>query len=667
MWHTLKRLALGLVLIVAASALLLVSDLDHRTAGRKRLPRVALFQMTSRPLLDTTILGIRQGLAGRGFEDGRTAEFRTYNANGDLPTANCIAKAIVDEAVDLVATASTPALQVMAAANREGTVRHVFAAVTDPFESGVGLSRINPLAHPRHLVGIGTFQPVEEVFRIAKRLCPDLKTVGEVWCQGETCSRACTVLARKVAADLGIRLIEANVDDSASVLEAARSLVARNVQALWVGGDNVVEMSVSSMVKAAREGHIPVFTNEPFHAQEGALLSLGGDYHEIGRLAGDLAGQLLNGLDPMTVRIENKVPPRLAFNLAALVGLRDRWQIPPDLLARSEIVADGAKKGPSGPGPASSPSPRGSKAAVRLLKKPRMVFFNFVDSGFTTETNTGFVEELSAHGLVGGRDYELKFVSAQGEMGMLQSMIDSVRSDPPDLLLLTSTPTLQAVARRITTLPVVFGAVANPVTAGAGKSNTDHMPNISGIATFADLPAMLPVLKECLPRVRRVGTLFVPSEINSVTYKRDFDRFAAEQGIELKAVPVSTSSEVADAALQLAGSDIDAICQILDNLTDNAFPAIVQAARKQRKPLFCFVSTQVKTGGAAVAVARDFEQTGRDMAEVAIRVLQGESPAGIPFRPVSKTRIVVSPKNASLCGLTIPRSLLERADEVVGQ
>ena len=110
---------------------------------------------------------------------------------------------------------------------------------------------------------------------------------------------------------------------------------------------------------------------------------------------------------------------------------------------------------------------------------------------------------------------------------------------------------------------------------------------------------------------------------------------------------------------------MDAICQITDNLNDASFPGIVQAARRCQKPLMAFVSGQAINGGAAVAVARDYEQVGRDMADLALRILHGESPATIPFRPVSRTRLVVNPENAARCGLTLPPALLKRADQVV--
>ena len=132
-----------------------------------------------------------------------------------------MAKAITGGNFDLVVTLSTPCLQVMAGANRQGRLRQVFGIVTDPFVAGVGLARgQTPEARPTGLCGAGTFQPVRELFRLVHQLRPDLKTVGVVWCPGETCSRACLDLARDECAQLGITLEEATVDNSNGVYEA---------------------------------------------------------------------------------------------------------------------------------------------------------------------------------------------------------------------------------------------------------------------------------------------------------------------------------------------------------------------------------------------------------------------------------------------------------------
>ena len=290
----------------------------------ERVRRLAIFQLASNSILDENVAGMIDALAKNGFVDGRSVSIQRFNAEGDFVTANAIAKSLVSGHFDLILTFSTPALQTMASANNDGTVIHVFAAVTDPFGAGVGISGVNTLDHPRHLIGIGTFQPVEHTFEIAKEIYPKLTRVGVVWNASEACSEACVLKARKKCKELGIELLEANVENSAGVLEAAKSLVGRGAQTLWIGGDNTVETATDSVV-TAREGRIPVFSNTPASVKRGELFALGADYFEIGTLAEELASQILKGRDPTTVRIENIVPERLVVDTSALQGLKVEW------------------------------------------------------------------------------------------------------------------------------------------------------------------------------------------------------------------------------------------------------------------------------------------------------------------------------------------------------
>ncbi|MEW6368676.1 MAG: ABC transporter substrate-binding protein [Acidobacteriota bacterium] len=680
MRYALKRLLLGFVLIAGGSAVLLVSDLQHRKRPR-RVPRIATFQYSTRPIMDSVVRGVLDALSDAGFVDGKTINIQKFNAENDLPTANSVARAIVDARFDMVVTASTPCLQTMASVNRSGQLLHVFCAVTDPFAAGVGVERDDPLDHPRHLVGVGTFQPVKEVFRLVKRCNPELSVVGVVWNPAEACSEACTVLAREVCGELGITLVEANVDSSSQVGEAAHSLVSRDAQALWLGGDNTVEVAIGQLVETARSAGIPLLTNAPANAEAGASLSLGADYYQVGRAAGDLAARLLNGLDPATVRIENMVPQQLGLNLLALRNLRGPWRTPPELVDAAALVIDesGARRENTDPSlpqrllaltlPAASELPLAARGSSGPSpgRAWRLRFVNFVESPFVEDVHRGFFDELKKMGRIQGRDFEIEVACAQGDMASLPALLTDAKDAEPDVILTTSTPTLQAAIRTVDSTPVLFAAVADAVLAGAGKTRIDHKPNVTGIETAADFPLMMKVIKQCIPHARRIGTLFAPAEINSAIYKDILAEASLSAGMELVALPTATSTDVPDTALSLASKDIDAICQILDNLHDMSFAAIARAAEKTKKPLFAFLSQQVVSGGAAVAVSADFEQAGRDLAHLLDRVMHGDSPSGIPFQRVSRTLLVANPKNAAQCGLTIPPAVMKSADVVVGR
>lgn len=338
LWFALKRLSLGIFLIILLSGILLVSDWNQRKPSAGHILSVAILQHASQAIMDEGVQGMLDGLAESGFVEGKSILYKRYNAEGDMATANTIAKEITGGQFDLILTASTLSLQTVANANKDSKTLHTFALVSDPFGAGVGINRNDPLNHPRHLVGIGTMQPVAEAFRLARTLFPDLKTVGVVWNPTEANSEANTRIARNICLELDVKLIETYVDKSSDVFEAANSLVARGAQALWVGGDVTVLVAIDSVLSAAKNGRIPVFTNIPSNAQRGALFDLGANYHEVGRLAGVLAGNILHGTDPATIPIKNVVPEKLVVNKQTLRGLKDSWQLPEDVLHRADEV-----------------------------------------------------------------------------------------------------------------------------------------------------------------------------------------------------------------------------------------------------------------------------------------------------------------------------------------
>lgn len=322
------KLVRPIIAILLTASVLLLLDLDNRTNNsEEELPSVAIFKMASRLVLDQTEQGIIDALRDSGFIDGKTCTIQRYSAEGDMGTANTIAQNIVSSKFDMVITASTPALQVMANANREGTITHVFAAVTDPYTAGVGISGPEPNQHPPHLVGIGTFQPVKEAIELAKKMNPDLKKLGTVWCTSEVCSEACVKLARTKCNELNIELVEMSVESTTQIFEAATSLTSRRIDALWLGGDNVVESGIDQLISAANRAQIPLFTNNPYNIRGNVLFGLGANYYDVGKTAGKLAADILNGKPTTDIGVKNIVPNHLEINKEATENIKDYWNI----------------------------------------------------------------------------------------------------------------------------------------------------------------------------------------------------------------------------------------------------------------------------------------------------------------------------------------------------
>ena len=309
----------------------------------------------------------------------------------------------------------------------------------------------------------------------------------------------------------------------------------------------------------------------------------------------------------------------------------------------------------SGARPGSSGTPAHRKWKVNILA--------FITAADSEDCQRGMREGLAAS-LKEGEDYEVVVRNAQGDMPTLSSLVDAAMSDGADLIMTLSTPTLQAAVQRVKSIPIVFSFSSNPIGAGTGKSYTDHLPNVTGVATTGAYAEIIQIIRETLPGARRLGSLLVPSEVNSVYNTEQVKRVAEAAGLELVSVAVSSSSEISDAALGLLARQVDAICQVPSNLTITGFASISRPAQRARVPVFGFLTSEIENGAVAVA-ARDYFESGKAAGALAARVIRGESPATLQFEEVGATKIMVNKAAAQAIGLTIPPSLLGRAVRVL--
>jgi ABC-type uncharacterized transport system substrate-binding protein len=343
MWFAIRRLALGLILIAGAAAVLLATDV--RRGGPTAMPRIAILQHASVAVLDDSVRGTVDALSARGYRNGETADMTFFNAQGEMATANTIASQMTGSSFDLLITSSTLSLQAVANANKAGRTIHVFTLVADPYVTGVGLDRANPMAHPRYMVGQGILFPVGELFATARRMFPGLKSVGVAWDPAQANSLRFVEDARAACEKLGITLLEAQVENTAGVQEATLSLISRGAQAVWVGGDVTVSSAVANVIATCRQARIPVFSQMPGDPKVGTLFDMGFDYYQAGWVGGELAARILDGADPATLPIQDVVeivPRRLFINEKALEGLKDPWHVPDDLRQAADSFVDEA-------------------------------------------------------------------------------------------------------------------------------------------------------------------------------------------------------------------------------------------------------------------------------------------------------------------------------------
>ena len=671
MGHTIKRLSLGVSLIAVASAILLFSDAPrqpaHRpansttTAANEPPIPVALMQMASQPILDEAAAGIIDALAENGYVDGQNLRLKRFNAEGDMATANAMAQELTGGQYQYIITLTTTSLQAVANANRQRHVPHIFGGVSDPTKAGVGVGQ-DPLDHPPYMVGIGTLQPVAQSLQVAKQLNPNLKRIGVIWNPAEINSEICTVLARKACQELQLELIEASVENTAAVKEAAASIADR-VDALWIGGDVTVLAAMDVVVKVAQAAHIPVCTCMPGNASKGALFDVGANYYEVGRSTGKLASRVFSGEPIAKLPVELAIPPKMFVNKVALQGLHADWSLPAAVLAKADTIID--EKGmhektsrKAAPAPVKKFPPLGKTWQLRSL--------SYVNSPDAEEAERGLRDGLKKAELVEGRDYVLKPSNAQGDMSALNGMVDAALADRADLLLTISTQALQSCVQRSKRTPIVFTMVANPFSAGVGTSDKAHLANLTGCYGANDVAAMIPILHKLVPRAKRVGAIYAPAEVNSVFNHGLLVEAAKQANYDLLALGVNSSSDVLEVTQSLLADQVDVICLANSNLVGSSFPTVIQATHRAKVPVFGFFGGSAPQG-ALVVLTRDYYDMGVESGLLAARVMRGEKTSDIPFHQAQTSKLIVNQASAKTCGITLPADFLKSADQVIAK
>ncbi len=658
MLKTIKRLSLGLFLILFASGILLVSDWSRRTVVRNHIPRVAILKHASTQVLDDAVKGMIDGLAQDGFVEGKTIIYQQYNSEGDISVSNSIAREMVSGNFDLFLTSSTISMQTLANANRgHGTVQ-VFGAVADPAAAGVGIDMSKPLAHPPNLVGIGSFMPVDAAFHLAREMYPGLKSVGVAWNPSEPNSRAFVVKAREVCQQLHITLLEATVDNTAGVGEAVDSVISRGAQAIWVGGDVTVVVATDTVIAEARKGHVPVFTLTPGKPDRGTLFDSGADFYQVGLQVGDLAAQVLHGADPRRIPILNVVPQYTIVNELALEGLKDPWHVTDDIRAKADVLVD--RQGvhvrkPEASAQASVHAPPGRTFKIGIGY--------FAPDPGTDNCINGMLDGLKERGFVQGQNLTVQKAHANGEIANTTSIMQNFDNSDVDLIVPLTTPCLTAACSTVKSKPLVFTCVYDPVAAGAGKTMEDHRANVTGVGSFPPVEETIKVIRQLIPGVKAVGTIYNSSEANSRKVMEVARPLFAKQGIKLEEISITNSNEVYQAAQTLTARNIQAYWITGDNTALLAFSGIAKVAGQARLPVI-INDPEFTEQGALVAVGIGWYQTGLATSERVAQVLVGQNPKNIPFENVAVQELVVNPKVARQLGITFPPSLLKEAKQV---
>jgi putative ABC transport system substrate-binding protein len=298
--------------------------------GAAKTVTIGIAQIAEHPALDSARQGFVDRMKQLGYQEGKQVIYDMRNAQGDMATAQTIARKFVGDGVDLILAIATPTAQ--AAANVTNKIPILITAVTDPQAAGLVRSNQTP---GTNVTGTSDLNPVAEQIALVKSLRPQARRLGVVYNAGETNSVVQVELAKQVAKEEGLTLVEATAGNTSEVLQAAQSLVGR-VDAIYVPTDNTVVSALESVIMVAERAKIPLIAGEGDSVRRGALATLGLDYYRLGQQTADMAVKVLNGSDPAKMPIQYQQELRVVVNLRA--AERMGVTVPQALIAKADEV-----------------------------------------------------------------------------------------------------------------------------------------------------------------------------------------------------------------------------------------------------------------------------------------------------------------------------------------
>ena len=274
-------------------------------------------------------------------------------------------------------------------------------------------------------------------------------------------------------------------------------------------------------------------------------------------------------------------------------------------------------------------------------------------------------DALTQAGLVDGRNIEIVFRYANGRSDRLAELSAELIAQKPDLLLAVGGPVVMPLFEASKGgVPIVGGVSESPMRAGLAVSLARPSKNFTGITFLTDEMAAkrIQILKEVAPSAKRVAVIFNPQHFDDeVTFAR---RGAESLGIELTAHPINDVTDL-DAALHAVSAiGADSLLVISSRLTGIVAANIAQYGQQHRLPVIASWREFVASGALlSYGPSRIFES--KRLAVYVQKVLNGAKPADLPIEQLVKFELVINLKTAKTLGLTVPPSLLGRADEVI--
>jgi putative ABC transport system substrate-binding protein len=304
--------------------------------------------------------------------------------------------------------------------------------------------------------------------------------------------------------------------------------------------------------------------------------------------------------------------------------------------------------------------------AQQAGKGPRVAYVFSLSSSEGRPLLEAFRQGLRELGYLEGQNILLEVRWAEGRTERLPELVAELLRLQVDVMVVESGAAGLVAKKATQTIPIVMAPAGDPVGSGLVASLGRPGGNITGLSLFApDLGGKrLELLKEALPKISRIGVLYNPTNPSSAPQLRETEVAARTLGVGLQPLAVRGPNEFASAFSALVKERADALNVLADTLFFGQRRRIAELAIKDRLPTMS-ADTGFAEAGGLMNYGPSVPDSSRRAATYVDKILKGAKPGDLPIEQPTKYGLVINLKTAKALGLTIPQSLLIRADEVV--
>jgi putative tryptophan/tyrosine transport system substrate-binding protein len=310
--------------------------------------------------------------------------------------------------------------------------------------------------------------------------------------------------------------------------------------------------------------------------------------------------------------------------------------------------------------------PLAAYAQQQSGKVPRIGFLARTSAASISPLLDSFRQGLRDLGWVEGNNISIEYQFGNGQLIRLRELAEALVRLKVDVIVTVDTPPTQAAKQATGTIPIVIAVSADPVGAGLVASLAHPGGNVTGLSLLAPDTDQknLEIVKETLPNTKRVAMIWDPNNRGMTLRLTAIQAAAVKLGVELQSIAAPSSSELAGALTAAAKNPPDALI-VLSPIYAAYRNEITDFTTKTGVPLIFDTKGLAGEPGALLSYGADLSVLFLRTATYVDKILKGAKPADLPIEQPTKFELVINLKTAKALGLTVPPTLLARADEVI--